>query len=267
MVAPLADLQAALTAMGADGWWFITTFTIQFQQRRMLFMNVGGVVEYLVGEADTGRSAADTEAVLDARGADGWQLIQIFDIKKDRRRAIYARGGAGGGGGNGSLSGTTIVRTFDYKFDSSTAPPVSSGEVELDNSDPTLAATVNIANQDGAGVDVSNYLGSLLVGDTIYLQVKNNASIYFRYRLTATPTAGTGYFSFPVNFELAGSTTNFKNNDPLVVSMGTGAGEVGVGGGGGIGEAPTDGVTYGRQLSAWNPALALNNDTLDGGNF
>jgi hypothetical protein len=39
------------------------------------------------------------------------------------------------------------------------------------------------------------------------------------------------------------------------------------GGGGGIEEAPLDDVTYGRRNASWNPALALDNDTLDGGNF
>jgi hypothetical protein len=43
----------------------------------------------------------------------------------------------------------------------------------------------------------------------------------------------------------------------------------GSGGSGGPGfpDAPADGVTYGRQNQNWNPALALNNDVLDGGNF
>ena len=38
-------------------------------------------------------------------------------------------------------------------------------------------------------------------------------------------------------------------------------------GGGGIEEAPLDDVTYGRRNAGWNPALALDNDVLDGGNF
>ena len=39
------------------------------------------------------------------------------------------------------------------------------------------------------------------------------------------------------------------------------------GGGDGIPEAPNNGVTYGRRNMAWNPALALAGDVLDGGNF
>lgn len=35
----------------------------------------------------------------------------------------------------------------------------------------------------------------------------------------------------------------------------------------GIPEAPSDGVTYGRRNMLWNPALALDGDVLDGGNF
>jgi hypothetical protein len=36
---------------------------------------------------------------------------------------------------------------------------------------------------------------------------------------------------------------------------------------GGIPEAPTDGLMYGRQSAAWQRALAITNDLLDGGNF
>jgi len=35
----------------------------------------------------------------------------------------------------------------------------------------------------------------------------------------------------------------------------------------GVPEAPSDGITYGRRNTVWNPALALSGDVLDGGNF
>jgi hypothetical protein len=37
--------------------------------------------------------------------------------------------------------------------------------------------------------------------------------------------------------------------------------------GGGIAEAPQDGSTYGRMNATWNPAIARNNDIIDGGAF
>lgn len=46
-----------------------------------------------------------------------------------------------------------------------------------------------------------------------------------------------------------------------------GPGTDGGGTGGGIEEAPLDGLTYGRQSAAWNRALAITNDILDGGSF
>jgi hypothetical protein len=39
------------------------------------------------------------------------------------------------------------------------------------------------------------------------------------------------------------------------------------GGGGDFPEAPVNDITYGRRNMAWNPALALSGDVLDGGNF
>lgn len=35
----------------------------------------------------------------------------------------------------------------------------------------------------------------------------------------------------------------------------------------GIGEAPSDGISYGRENGGWIPVLALSGDVLDGGNF
>jgi hypothetical protein len=51
-----------------------------------------------------------------------------------------------------------------------------------------------------------------------------------------------------------------------VVAFGGAAAGAG-GAGGGIAEAPQDGTTYGRMNTAWNPALAKDSDTLDGGSF
>jgi hypothetical protein len=58
----------------------------------------------------------------------------------------------------------------------------------------------------------------------------------------------------------------FKLDAPL--TFGGGLTVIGTpSGGGDFPEAPVDGKTYGRRNMAWNPALALSNDVLDGGNF
>ena len=64
------------------------------------------------------------------------------------------------------------------------------------------------------------------------------------------------------------SPPGFKLEAPVAVSGG-GVTLVGTppAPGAGIPEAPNDGVTYGRHNMAWNPALALSGDILDGGNF
>lgn len=103
MSASSADLEASLTALGADGWRVIEAFPIHYQQRRMIFKKVDGVVEYLVADANTGRTPEETEAAMDIRGSQGWELVQIFEVKQDRRRAIYARGLGGGGGTGGGI--------------------------------------------------------------------------------------------------------------------------------------------------------------------
>ena len=57
--------------------------------------------------------------------------------------------------------------------------------------------------------------------------------------------------------------------EPPIVPIGGGLTLIGTfgGGSGDFPEAPVDGVTYGRRNMAWNPALALSGDVLDGGTF
>lgn len=57
-----------------------------------------------------------------------------------------------------------------------------------------------------------------------------------------------------------------KQNQRRAIMM-RGPGVDGGGGTGGIEEAPLDGITYGRIDARWDPALAKNNDVLDGGSF
>jgi hypothetical protein len=73
----------------------------------------------------------------------------------------------------------------------------------------------------------------------------------------------TDYFnSFGVDgWELSSVDLARSNLRRAIFMKGQGAGP------GGIPEAPIDGITYGRKDTVWNPALALSNDTLDGGAF
>src|SRR4029077_9770452 len=68
-------------------------------QRRTIFKQVSGVVEYLVTDSPTGRPVEDIENMLDGYGAQGWELTALDLIGPARRRAIFARGDSGGGGG------------------------------------------------------------------------------------------------------------------------------------------------------------------------
>lgn len=106
-------LMARLNVIGLSGWWLVQNYVTRFQQRRTIFKQVGGVVEYLVDDRNTGRPAQEVEDALDGFGADGWELVALDLVMQNKRRAIYARGGASGGGDGGGIS-EAPVDDFTY---------------------------------------------------------------------------------------------------------------------------------------------------------
>lgn len=52
-----------------------------------------------------------------------------------------------------------------------------------------------------------------------------------------------------------------------ILMRGGGTGSGGGDGGASFPDAPADNITYGRMNNMWNPAIAHNNDTMDGGTF
>lgn len=70
--------------------------------------------------------------------------------------------------------------------------------------------------------------------------------------------AGWPIISVPPGYKLEAPTTTIGGGLTII---GTTSGS------GDFPEAPSNGVTYGRRNAAWNPALALSGDVLDGGNY
>jgi len=99
MGVPADQLTAQLNTLGADGWWLVENYVTQFQRRRTIFKQVGGVVEYLVDDQSVGSNAQNVEDHLDTLGADGWEMVTMDLVLQNKRRAIFARGGGSSGGG------------------------------------------------------------------------------------------------------------------------------------------------------------------------
>ena len=251
------DLAAYLNSIGAQGWCLNDVDMTHQTQRRAIFIQASGMIEYLIVDYDTGQTADVLEADLDNYGATGWELKAVDMLHQTRRRAILMK------------ASSTPQQTFFYRFDTDTAPSrLQSGEVMFSNSDATLATDIYICTITDGGTDISSFLATLKVGDQIYIQDKSDSTAYFRFHLTALPSgpmAQPPYVDLPVAWDASG-TNAIGNRQEVIVSLGTDT-PISGGGGGGIPDAPTDSTTYGRYNATWNRALAYSNDTLDGGDF
>ena len=252
---PAADLTAFLNAVGAEGWRIRNIDMLRQNERRAVFIKGEAMTEYLVVDYDTGLPAAQLEADLDAYGAVGWELVHVDTLQQAKRRGILMK------------AQITEKQSFTYRFTTANAPPVPSGDVFMNNDDPSLADYVYVSNLTDAGTDVSPFLTKLLVNDKIYIQDQSNADNYYLFHLIAPPEPAADYVAYPVAFDERGIAA-LANNSTVVVMMGTNVTVGGGGGGGGgIPDAPTDGKTWGRKDAAWDWVISHTNDLVDGGNF
>lgn len=129
------ELETILNAEGANGWRLVQHFITQYQHRRSIFKKVQGVVEYLVTETATGRTAEEAEAVLDMHGADGWELNTVYVISQNRRRSIYMRGATNGGPpstGNGGIPEAPLDHITYGRLDAAWNPALAHDNDVLD---------------------------------------------------------------------------------------------------------------------------------------
>ena len=250
---PADQLSSQLSVAGADGWKLINIVDSKQNERRATFVAGENPTEYMVVDTVVGKPPAELEALLDQAGADGWLLTSVEMLQQAARRVIFTR-----------TQFPSATQTFDYRFSTNNTPPTQSGEVEFDSDDPTLAGYVWIDYLTDGGTDVRNILSGLKKDDQIYIQDKNDATVYFLFKLTSDAHDRGDCYEFAVAWQESGTGGRLGNNEPIVLSIGGGST---VGGGGSFPDAPLDGNTYGRQSAAWNRALAYDNDSLDGGTF
>jgi len=117
-----------------------------------------------------------------------------------------------------------------FRFDTTTtdADP-GAGKLRFNNATVASATFIYIDTTTDGGVDISNYTKSLRSGDVVYIQNKDSASNWVRFKLTANAVDGTGYYKLEVEY-VDGSGTIPSNNQKLLVIYNLDSGS---GGGGG----------------------------------
>ena len=115
-------------------------------------------------------------------------------------------------------SGSTI--SLDYTFQTATTPPPGSGAIRLNNSNQSAATHMYISSTTRAGVDATNALGAMEIGNDLYVQDDSDSTRFFRYTISGEPVPQAGYFDVPVTFDVAGTTpiANNANSGLLVIS-------------------------------------------------
>ena len=116
-----------------------------------------------------------------------------------------------GAGGSESTSG-------EWQWDTATTGTPASGDVAVNNANLALVTEVRLTYLSRDGTDLRNLMVKLLSGDGLYLQDRNDATRYARYRFNATGTDNVTFITYPVTF-LAQGTAAFVNNQSTLVSF------------------------------------------------
>jgi hypothetical protein len=187
--------------------------------------------------------------------------------------AAVSAGGGGGGiseapndglqYGRKSLTWTEIVAQFygtlqNYLFNATTTTPPAAGTIRLNNATQTAATIIwfNYTTNDAVAVNLKTYfLQRIKIGDTFYIQDKDDISKWQLYKINAAFTDSGTYASVPVTWIAGGSALSAAR---VVISR------EGAGVDTPVGEAPNDAAMYGRKSLGWARSVDVAGDTMTG---
>ncbi len=84
-----------------------------------------------------------------------------------------------------------------WRYRTETTTPPAAGQLRFDNADPALATELYLHDSNAAAVDLSNFLGLIEVGDTLYFQDSSDASKFIVVEVGSTTDSGT-FFTFGI---------------------------------------------------------------------
>jgi hypothetical protein len=173
------------------------------------------------------------------RGDKSWaNLVSFPEAPVDgkqyaRRDSAWAEiiGGAG-------------ASVHQYTFNATTTPPPASGNIRLDNATQTSATTIYLHYTNMDSINTKNYFTQKVkVGDTFYLQDRDDANKWQLYQVSAAFTDNTTYASIPVIWKSGGTALTVGRIIAIREPASTNNP---------IGEAPNDGKLYARKSLGWD---------------
>lgn len=236
-----------------------------------------GFTAYAGAHSHTVTSVSDNQVSSSGNGAQAYQTQRETSTANDHIHAVNVNGTAASTGGTenrvknvafhvdiiastAAAAAQVAVFGFPMQWDTgTTAVNPGAGRVRCNNATPGSATELYASTTDGWGVDISGIYAAMGTGNVISLSKVGAQATRLVFRLTAAPTAGTGFYTMVGTVIASGGTLSSSDQLALESSYGiTGP----------TGAAGSDGGVrwkYSSSTSMTNPGtsyLRLNNSAM-----
>ncbi len=106
---------------------------------------------------------------------------------------------------------------FSYKFQTSTTPPPSSGNIRYNNATQTSATLMYVHKDTDDNQDIHNFLANVKAGDRVVIMNNVDSGQYQEWRID-TITDVTSYVQYGITF-LSNQGISFSNNQNIVLGL------------------------------------------------
>lgn len=141
------------------------------------------------------------------------------DAAEARRQLGISEGGTGPTGPTGP-TGADGISTAYFKYKADTTPHTGdpgSGYILWESSTQNTSTFININHSTEDNIDIDFFLDHLDTGDEIYIQDKDDSSIYQTWTISGTKTEFSTYDSYPVIL-VNSAGGNIANNHQIIIS-------------------------------------------------
>jgi hypothetical protein len=158
-----------------------------------------------------------------ATGATGAQGVPGATGATGPQGAQGVKGDTGATGAQGPPGAANAAYTDTWTWTTKTADAATAGQVGVNQGFGSIVTQINLNEKTTNNADVTNFLGRVKVGDSIYLQQKTDSSRWGRYQITSPPTDQGTWWSWPVTFLEGGGNLPNGNADVAVSFLTQGA--------------------------------------------
>jgi len=187
---------------------------------------------------DSGYTAAGLSNVIDHNALVNYVASEHFgDAPNDGKQYVRKNNGwleaAIGGGG--------IIN--NYQYNATTSAPPASGSLRFNSTTMTSITTIWLNYTNFDSIDLKNYfLQKVTIGDTFYVQDRDDSAKWQLFRLDAAYTDNGTYATMPVTRLSGGNALTAAR--VIVVRESASVSNP-------VTEAPVDSTTYGRENNTW----------------